>query len=136
MILPSKPAPTLNRQPDSRPKVAVKLVLSFLGFLLLAMLFFFVLHSSAERSLVWLTPAQFRQRTQPAIFTQLKYQLINLTGPLLRGFLRYKPQITIDSSLMTLSEAASEATDLGNPVATNNAGLRAWILSPDDCKSF
>lgn len=136
MTLPLEPAPTLDRPLDPRPKVVVKLVLGFLGLLLLAMLFFFVLRGSPEQNLVWLTPAEFRQATQPGAFTRIKYTIINLTGPYLRGFWRYKPQITIDSSLMTFSAAASQATDLGNPVATNSAGLRAWILSPNDLQNL
>ena len=136
MILPPEPAPTLKRPLNPRLKVTLKLTLVFLGILLLGIVLFFMLHVSPDRTLVWLTPAEFRQTTRPGIFTRIKYDIINLTGPFLRGFFRYRPQINIDSSLMAVSAAASEATDLGNPTATNTAGLRAWVLSPNDLQRF
>ena len=133
---PIESAPALDNSRNPQRNVALTPVLLSLGILVVGTFFFFLFRAPPDQRVVWLTPAEFRQSTQPGPFTRIKYDIINLTGPLFRRFLRFRPQINIDSSLMALSAAASEATDLGKPTATNAAGLRAWVLSPNDLQSF
>ncbi len=136
MKLPAETAPTPESSRDQRRKVPFVAVLVFLGILLPGSILFLTLNVSPNQKLVWLTPAEFRQTTQPALFARIKYTIINLTGPFLRGFIRVRPQIDIASSLMTLTTAAGETTGLGPPAATNSAGARSWVLAPDDFQSF
>jgi hypothetical protein len=135
MTLSEEPPRSLAT-PVNHSQKLITLLLAFLGLLLAGILLFLVFGRSPARRVVWLTPAQFRQSTQPGPLTLIKYKIINWTGPYLRGFLRYKPQINIDSSLMTFSAAASQVAGLGNPVATNSAGFGAWILLPNELQSF
>ncbi len=121
---------------DQKRKGPFVLVLAVLGILMLGTFSFFIFKASPDGRVVWLTPAEFRRSTQPDVLKRLKYKIIDLTGPLLRGFIRVRPQIDLDSSLMTLSTAASEATGLGPPAATNSDGVRSWILARDDLQSF
>lgn len=121
-------SPTLPAKGGRRS--ALRIGWTALGVLLLAIILFLVLTSFSGRKVVWLTPAEFARSTQPGPFTTFKQKVKTLASPLWRYYRRTRPQIRIDSSMLTLSAAAAEQIRLGAPVTTNANGMRAWILPP------
>src|SRR3954465_5566693 len=102
MSPPVEPPPTIQRSIHHHPKPTLILLLVLLGIPLLGTFSFFIFKASSDRKVVWLTQAEFRRSVQPGTLTRLKYTIINWTGPLLRGFIRIRPQINIDASLIAL----------------------------------
>ena len=70
--------------------------------------------------------------THAGPLAQLKDKVISLTAPLWRRYWNTRPQILIDSRLLTLSAKAADQSGLGAPVAASHDGMRAWALSPTE----
>ena len=101
-----------------------------LSVLLLALIIFFCTSTPPDDKLVWLTVGELARTKQGTPFRRMKDKLMGWTAAHWKSFWSSRPQILIDSRLLTLSKAAADQTDLGAPVATNSDGARAWILSP------
>lgn len=117
-------------------RTSLKTALIALGVLLLVIVSFFTDSAPSGDKVVWLTPAQLARINQRGPLTRAKDRLMHWTAPLWKFYWRSRPQILIDSSLLTLSAAAAEQTSLGAPVAANIDGMRAWILSPAELSAF
>ena len=103
--------------------------------LLVILVVLFLAFASPNEQFAWLTPAQMARATHAGPFTQLKYKLIRLAGPLMRFHHSHRPNVWISSNIIrTYSPAA--AADLGAPFITNAGGMSAWILSPKELFSF
>jgi hypothetical protein len=122
--------------PKSYRRGRRRFTLALLGVLLLVIVLFLLLASKPVTPFAWLTQAEMARLTQAGPLTRLKDKVMILTAPLWRRYWNRRPQILIDSRLLTLSTAAAEQTGLGAPVATNSDGMRAWILSPAELSSF
>src|SRR5204863_6401263 len=100
-----------------------------LGLILIVLIFLsaWLGGRNTDRQLIWINPSQLASRPGP--LTIVKYKVVNLMGPFLRGFLKRPIQMEIDSRLMTVSSGSFSGSDLGPPTATSSNGVRAWITS-------
>jgi hypothetical protein len=117
-------------------RTTFKLGFIALSALLLALTFFFCSSNPPDEKLVWLTGGEWARAKEGSPFRRMKDKLMGWTAALWKSFWNSRPQILIDSRLLTLSKAAADQTDLGAPVATNSDGARAWILSPAELSGF
>jgi hypothetical protein len=124
--LPEQVCAPFNRHRRTTFKVGI----IALSVLLLALIFFFSSSTPSDDKLVWLTAGELARTKQGSPFRRMKDKLMGWTAAHWKSFWSSRPQILIDSRLLTLSKAAADQTDLGAPVATNSDGARAWILSP------
>ncbi len=111
-------------------RTTFKLGFIALSALLLALLVFFCSSTPPDDKLVWLTVGELARTKEGSPLRRMKDKLTGWTAALWKSYWSRRPQILIDSRLLTLSKAAADQIDLGAPVATNSAGARAWILSP------
>ncbi len=102
------------------------------AILLLVVILVLVFTSLSASKVVWLTPAELARSTQPGPFTTFKQKVRNLAGPLWHRLRRTPRQITISSSLLTISSTTVKQISLGSPATTNANGMRAWILTPTE----
>ena len=124
--LPEQVRAPFNRHRRTMFKVGI----IALSALLLALIIFFCTSTPPDDKLVWLTVGELARTKQGTPFRRMKDKLMGWTAAHWKSFWSSRPQILIDSRLLTLSKAAADQTDLGAPVATNSDGARAWILSP------
>ena len=124
--LPEQVCAPFNRHRRTTFKVGI----IALSALLLALIIFFCTSTPPDDKLVWLTVGELARTKQGTPFRRMKDKLMGWTAAHWKSFWSSRPQILIDSRLLTLSKAAADQTDLGAPVATNSDGARAWILSP------
>jgi hypothetical protein len=129
----SEPASSI---PRSNRHCRRRLAVAALGVVLLVLTVLLTLPSRPVPPFEWLTQTEMARLTQPGPLTRLKDKVINLTAPLWRRYWNRQPQILVDSRLLTLSDAGTDHTGLGTPVATNTDGMRAWILSPAELSGF
>ena len=129
-LTPSGPSPVRNR------RRVMKFALFLFGACLLAVVLCRAWSATSDRKLIWLAPTELTQSTRPGLFTRFGYKVKNLTAPLWQRFRRNRPQIHIDSNLMTVAPEAARQAGLGAAVATNALGLHAWILSPQELIAF
>ncbi len=115
-----------------RRRTARWLVAIAAGTLCLAVLALFLFAAISGERIVWLTPKQLAQSTQGGPLSKLKGKLVNITPMFVWRIWPTKPSVRVDASLMTMTEQAVRQLNLGTPAASNAAGLRAWILSPDE----
>jgi hypothetical protein len=113
-----------------------RLARAVLGTLLLVILVFFTLTSAPTPKVVWLTQAEMAHLKHRGPLTRLKDKFMNLTVPLWRHYWNTRPQVLIDSTLLTLPDEIVERINLGTPVATNADGLHAWIVSPAELNAL
>ena len=130
--LPEQVSPPFNRH----RRATFKLGFIALSVLLLALIFFFSSSAPPDNKLVWLTAGELARTKEGTPFRRMKDKLIGWTAAHWKSFWSNRPQILIDSRLLTLSKAAADQTDLGAPVATNSDGANAWILSPAELSGF
>jgi hypothetical protein len=132
------PPPTSAMPPAAAAPNRRRALLRFLAVgvsLLVILVVLFLAFASPNEQFAWLTPAQMAQATHAGPFTQLKYKLIRLAGPLMRFYHRNRPNILISSNILKTSSPAAPA-DLGPPFITNSGGMSAWILLPAELTSL
>jgi hypothetical protein len=104
---------------------------------LLASVVALLIFSAAPKSEVILSQSGLRT---PAIargkLTRIKDKVVGLAAPLWRPFKRAPRQITIHSTIMRLAPNSPAVIALGNPIATNATGLRAWVLDREQLATF
>jgi len=129
--MPSKPRlPEQVSTPFNRHRrTTFKVGIIALSALLLALIIFFCTSTPPDDKLVWLTVGDLARTKRGTPFRRMKDKLMGWTAAHWKSFWSSRPQILIDSRLLTLSKAAEDQTDLGAPVATNSDGAWAWILS-------
>jgi len=136
--MPSKPRlPEQASTPFNRHRrTTFKVGIIALSALLLALIIFFCTSTPPDDKLVWLTVGELARTKEGSPFRRMKDKLMGWTAAHWKSFWSSRPQILIDSRLLTLSKAAADQTDLGAPVATNSDGASAWILSPAELSAF
>ncbi|MHB8523640.1 MAG: hypothetical protein ACYDH9_23195 [Limisphaerales bacterium] len=126
---PSLPEPA-SRPPKRKRSVTLQLVGVVVGALSLGAILLFALAPAPNPKMAWLAPTELAQATHVGPITRLRYRVMNLTAPLWRWYWNRKPRISVRATLRTLDPWSAERTGLGTPIATNSAGMRAWILTP------
>ena len=86
--------------------------------------------------IVWLTPTELAQIKRVGPLTRLKFQLMQWTAPLLKGYWRNKPQLTISARVVTLPIEMLWPTNSFSPFLSATNGTRSWILSPEQARSI
>lgn len=117
-------------------RTTFKLGFIALSVLLLALIFFFGTPTPPDDKVVWLTVGELARTKQGTPFRRMKDKLMDRIAAHWKSFWSSRPQILIDSRLLTLSKAAADQTGLGSPIATNSDGARAWILSAAELSRF
>ena len=132
-----------TKLPDSVPpsaargrRTALRLAVAAAGIFLPAITILFVITASPSQKVVWLTSANLTRSGQTGLFTGLKQKVARLMPQFVWRFWWSQPQINIDSNLLTIPAEAAKRTGLGASAATNAGGMRAWILSPAQLKTF
>jgi hypothetical protein len=91
--------------------------------------------ASPQNQLSWLTTGELARPKPITPFTQFKFRVLRLTAPVWQRFVKNRPQITIEASVLKLSATAPGPIDFIPPFATAANGTRAWILSPQQIRS-
>ncbi len=134
----SQDSPTLTPRPTGKKRSAVWwLVGAVLSLLLFGLIVLFVTPTRTEPSLVWLTPAQAQQMTNPGLLTRLTQSAKTWLTGLRRRFFRGPPagRILLQFQIFSVSPEANLPALLGAPASTNADGRRAWMLSASDYTS-
>jgi hypothetical protein len=92
--------------------------------------------SEADGKVVWLASTAFAPVKRIGALTRMKYKLINLTAPIWGRFRRARPQILIDSFMLSFEPGTEPQSELGPPVSTSQAGFQAWVLSATEAGVF
>lgn len=106
---PGLPEQATTSRPRSR-RTAFKLGLVASGVLLLAVIFFCSRPNPADDKVVWLTFGELARIKQGGPLARMKHRLMHWTAPLWKSYWSSRPQILIDSSLLTLSAASADGT--------------------------
>lgn len=105
-----------------------------LGLLLLAAML--ALFLWPNQKVVWLPSSQLNRPAKSALFARFKFRLAILVWPVMHNYWHGRPNINIDTDVLTFSAAAADQTGLGAPDATNADGLRIWLVSQTELAAF
>jgi hypothetical protein len=136
MDSPSQPPEMPSASPAPKRRSKLRLFLTVAGVLLLALLLLVMLATPTDENLVWLSPAQLNQAIGPRPLPKIRQLVRTWAGPVIRWFRGNPPNIHLSYNEYAFSSNAVEPASLGLPIATNAAGLRAWIPSKTDVARF
>lgn len=88
----------------------------------------FLFHGSHSSKMEWLNPASLEKKPN-RIWAQIKRSVSVVAAPLMQRWRNSRPHVEIAASIFCISNSTPETIDLGSPISTNAAGLRAWIIS-------
>lgn len=91
------------------------------------------------KKIVWLSASQalmIARTGQLNGFSGIKYKLIDRIAPLRRWFARRPYNIHLETTLVLAPSTFPQEIGIGEPVATNSSGVRAWIVTPADAPKF
>jgi hypothetical protein len=85
---------------------------------------------------VWIQPDKLAQELQPGAWTRLKFRILRLPGPFWKWYMNNREQLLLNARLARLTTEAGKQAAPVSQCQTNREGVRAWILSADEFKSF
>jgi hypothetical protein len=116
--------------PGRRQSRKIFVLLAAVIVLMLAAWALLLIENRGE-SVTWLTPAQMAQAKQTGPLTRLKYRLAWIINPLKRLIRGHRePQLLLEAHIWEIPGSNATQMELGQPISTNNNGMKAWLLSP------
>lgn len=78
-----------------------------------------------SKGFVWLTPNEW----QPSVMEKVRDRLMRWTSPLWRGYWSRQPFVLVSATVLNAPRRDGLPFEFITPVATNNRGAQAWILT-------
>ena len=131
----SQDSPTPTPRPTGKKRSATRwVVATVLGLLLFGLIVLVVVPVRTEPTMVWLTPAQAQQISNPGMLTRVTQSAKIWFVGIWRRFFRSPATgwILLQIQVFTVSPQANLPALLGPPTSTNADGRKAWILAASD----